>query len=88
MMVREDNRFLHREGEARYDVHCPYYEHLFDDLTHNSPFHDHYCTLQFHVDVAGSGYAFCDQENHNNCSVFLNEMAKGQKELANLEGAD
>lgn len=80
--------FLLRKGEAKYDEKCPYYENLYEDLLYSSPFYDHYCKLRFYVDIAGSDYSYCDHEDHNNCPIFLDKMAKKQKQLVNLEGAD
>ena len=87
-MTIDNSKFLLRKEEAKYDSSCPYYSLLWEDLLYGSPFYDHYCTLQFNIDIAGSDYAFCDKENYNSCPVFLNEMVKRQKELINLEGAD
>lgn len=88
-MTLDRSSFLERKGdEAKYDEKCLYYKHLFDDLTHGSPFHDHYCELRFYVDIAGSDYNFCNHENHNNCPIFLDEIAKKQKQLINLERSD
>ena len=87
-MTRDSSNLLCRKGEAKYDSGCPYYKFLFDDLLYSSPFYDHYCTLRYTIDIAGSDYDFCNHEDHNNCPIFLNEMARKQKQMVNLEGAD
>ncbi len=88
MMASNDGRPFVREKERKYDANCSHYRFLFDDLTHDCSFSDHYCSLRPYVGLAGSDYELCDQENHNNCRIFLDELARRQEILANLEGAD
>jgi len=59
------------------DYNCPFVKYLFDDLL-NSTGGAHRCLENFSEDVSlkSGDYSVCEQDNHENCSIFLNNKGK------------